>query len=173
MVSRNTQGRGSVTGKLFEEFCDVLFSRVLLLRSYERNCIIPEAAMAKRVNGADFAFLDGGKVSVVIEVKGSPEFGPGGEQLTYRPGALRTDTVKKAIATGYQVKRASQFENKKLASNPLFYIVTNTFTDAEETVKKMIDLARRHGSDDRFSLVDDIFVVTNCDDLHRLQARLS
>lgn len=96
----NFQSESRKSGDIFEGLVEKDLNRAGIL-SYQKNLVLKDVGVE-----VDFAYLDSVGRQFYVEAKGGESKG------TKRPGAQRTDNVKKAIANGALVKASypySQF----------------------------------------------------------------
>lgn len=152
-----TQSRAVMTGKTFELCIIELFDREYPDLSYGHNVSIPDAGLGNR-HGADFVIYESEAkedIVAVIEAKGSAdrlEWPDGTIQDLSRPGLQRTDTMKKAVAQAYQIKRG-------LDQDVEFYILT-THKPESGSGKKLYDLAVG-------DIIDDVIDVMNPEEMNQ------
>lgn len=161
------QARAKVSGDMFEVAFEYIMKKlfgITLISNYP----IPSICMPKGVASADFVLLSK-KVSFgenpilcVIEAKGSAlrVKTPNGriEELP-RPGLMRSDTVKKALANAFLVKRGTELG--KLPKGTKFFLVTNAIPHKGTTPRCMLDMATG-------VIVDHICEITVKEDLQSL-----
>ncbi|MEM2122805.1 MAG: hypothetical protein QXE79_04130 [Candidatus Bathyarchaeia archaeon] len=164
-LCKDYQSRAGKFGETFEECFQIIMEKFFPDIPLERDVSLPRACMAAG-GEADFAVFSDGflesfdkrvterKLIAVIEAKGAAEYiiCDGKRIKLPRPGLLRTDTVKKAICSAYQVSRAYP--------NTLFFIVTS-HKPTEGNAKCMCDLAEG-------DIVDKIVAVTNYAELEEM-----
>lgn len=156
-LCRDYQARAKVFGDAFEVCFTIIIETLFpnLEFNFTPNVRLSKACM-ERGGEADFAVLSGfpRKVIAVIEAKGSADriICNGKIQKLTRPGMLRTDTTKKAIANAYQISRAYP--------DALFFIVTSHIPTTGNA-KCMCDLAEG-------DIVNKIVDVTNPSDLDEM-----
>jgi len=105
-LCRNFQRRAIVFGVTFEAVFAVIIQELFPDIKLLRECEIREACLMED-GRADFVVVDqGNNVRAIIEAKGSADYiiCNGRREELQRPGLIRTDTVKKAVASAAQVK---------------------------------------------------------------------
>jgi len=155
------QKRAKLTGDAFEICFQVIMEKFYPDITLAPNVPIPEACM-ERGGEADFAIFSEGttkgdprRLATVFEAKGSADrvIGRDGNPIEFkRPGMMRTDTVKKAISSAYQIHRTHP--------EALFFIVTS-HKPTKGNAKCMCRLAEG-------DIVDKIVDVTSKEELDEM-----
>jgi hypothetical protein len=161
------QARAKVSGDMFEvafEYIMKEFFGITLISNYP----IPSICMPKGVASADFVLLSKtasfgeNPIRCVIEAKGSAlrvKTPDGKIEELHRPGLMRSDTVKKALANALLVKRGTELG--KLPRGTKFYLVTNSIPQKGTTSRCMLDMAIG-------VIVDHIYDITRKEDLQNI-----
>ncbi|UXD22250.1 hypothetical protein IPA_02920 [Ignicoccus pacificus DSM 13166] len=162
-VKADFQKRAKVFGEAFEDFLEYVLRKFVLqdienielIREYE----IPEACMVG-VGAADFAVLKEGALKMVIEAKGSAhQYSCKGKVVELsRPGLIRTDTMKKALANAVQLKFGIKGNIK--------YVIITSHKPESGNSKCIMDISLRSG------LVDAVLLATDFKDLIKLREML-
>lgn len=165
------QARAKVSGDMFEVAFDSIMNKLFGI-TLVSNYPISSICMPKGVASADFvllskkASLGENPIRCVIEAKGSAlriKTPNGKIEKLSRPGLMRSDTVKKAIANAFLVKRGTELG--KLPKDTRFFLVTNSIPHKGTTSRCMLDMATG-------VIIDHIYDITRKEDLESLAKSL-
>lgn len=156
LCKRGFQARAAVYGEAFQAIFTVIVEELFPDLRLIHGCEIEEACLTG-VGKADFVAVDDkGRILAVIEAKGSADriICDGKEMKLPRPGLIRTDTTKKAIANAAQVKYG-------ISMDMPYIIVTSHKPGPDSNSYCMLKLVEG-------KLVDLIVDVTKLDELKQM-----
>jgi len=156
LCKRGFQARATVYGEAFQAIFTVIVEELFPDLKLVHGCEIREACLTG-VGKADFVAVDDeGRILAVIETKGSADriICDGKVIELPRPGLIRTDTTKKAIANAAQVKYG-------ISMDMPYIIVTSHKPHPGSSSYCMLRLVEG-------KLVDLVVDVTRVDELKRM-----
>jgi len=154
-LCRSFQRRAVIFGVTFEAVFAVVVQELFPDIKLLRECEIREACLMED-GRADFVVVDqDDTVRAIIEAKGSADYivCGGRREEVQRPGLIRTDTVKKAVANAAQAKYGISMD--------MPYIIVTSHKPLPGTNSDCILKISMHGK-----LIDMVVDVTNIDDLN-------
>jgi len=156
LCKRSFQTRATIYGEAFQAIFTIIVEELFPDLKLIHGCEIKDACLTG-VGKADFVAVDDeGRILAVIEAKGSADriICDGKVIELPRPGLIRTDTTKKAIANAAQVKYG-------ISMDMPYIIVTSHKPDPDSNSYCMLKLVKG-------KLVDLVVDVTKLDELKQM-----